>query len=195
MSEADRQKWDQKYAEGAYQARTWPSELLEAWLDKFPPGRALDIGCGTGRNALCIAAAGYQVDALDISSVALQRGRDSARERGLEINFQQIDLDNLELEPNQYQLITIIRYVNRQITQTIINALAPGGWLLFEHHLRTPIDVDGPRSPNFRLAPQEPLAMFSGLRVLHYSEAIKVERDERPMAIVEFIGCKGDPGY
>jgi tellurite methyltransferase len=195
MSEADRQKWDQKYAEGAYQARTWPSGLLEAWLDKFPPGRALDIGCGSGRNALRIAEAGYQVDALDISNVALERGRNSARERGLEINFQQTDLDTLELEPNQYQLITIIRYVNRQITQTIVNALAPGGWLLFEHHLRTPIDVDGPRSPSFRLAPQEPLAMFSELRILHYQEAIKVERDERPMAIVELIGCKGDPGY
>jgi len=195
MSEADRLKWDRKYAEGAYRARAWPSPLLEAWLDRFPPGRALDIACGTGRNALRVAEAGFQVDALDISAVALERGRDSARERGLSINWQQADLDALHLEAGHYQLITVIRYVNRRMTQALIDALAPGGWLLFEHHLRTPVDVDGPHNPEFRLDPQEPLHMFADLRILHYEEAIKLERDERPMAIVELIGCKGDAGY
>jgi len=195
MSEEDRLKWDGKYAQGEYQARTWPSPLLEAWLDKIPRGRALDLGCGTGRNALCVAGAGFKVDALDISSVALAKGQASARERGLDINWLQTDLDNVQLEAGAYQLITVIRYVNRRMTQAIIDALAPDGWLLFEHHLRTPVDVDGPRSPKFRLAPQELLQLFGGLRILHYQESIKMERDERPMAIVELIGCKGDPGF
>ncbi len=195
MSEADRLKWDKKYAAGEYRSRTWPSPLLEAWLQRFPPGQALDIACGAGRNALRLAQAGYQVDALDISSVALERGRQSAEQRGLEINWQQADLDDLQLQAGHYQLITIIRYVNRNMTQALVDALCPGGWLLFEHHLRTPLDVDGPRSPAFRLDPQEPLQMFTDLRILHYEEAIRNDEGDRPMAIVELIGCKGDPGY
>ncbi len=195
MSEVDREKWDGKYADGSYHTRTWPSPLLEAWLDRFPPGRALDIACGTGRNALRVAEAGYQVDALDISSVALDRARNSAHERGLEINWLQTDLDEARFETGGYQLVTVIRYVNRRMTQAIIDALAPDGWLLYEHHLRTPLNVEGPRSPEFRLAPQEVLQMFSSLRILHYGEAIQVEPDGTTMAIVELIGCKGDPGY
>ncbi len=195
MSEEDRLRWDGKYEQGEYKARTWASPLLEAWLDKIPPGRALDLGCGTGRNALRIAEAGFKVDALDISTVALGRGRASARERGLDINWQQTDLDNVQFEAASYQLITVIRYVNRRMTQAIIEALAPDGWLLFEHHLRTPVAVEGPRSPQFRLAPQELLQMFAGLRILHYQESIRKERSDGPMAIVELIGCKGDPGF
>ncbi len=85
MSDADRDKWDARYRQGSYRARTHPTELLAEWLPRLPRGRALDVACGAGRNALYLAEAGYEVDAIDISSVALDRLREAAQTRGVEV--------------------------------------------------------------------------------------------------------------
>ena len=87
MAEADREKWDQRYAEGSYRARTYPSPFLVERLAELPRGRALDLACGAGRNALCLAEAGYAVEAVDISGVAVERARATARERGLDVDW------------------------------------------------------------------------------------------------------------
>ena len=79
MSHADRDKWDKRYREGSYGTRTYPSELLAEWLPQLQKGRALDVACGAGRNALYLAAAGYVVDenatavaTVDVSDVNTQ---------------------------------------------------------------------------------------------------------------------------
>ena len=82
MSEAERLEWDRRYTDGEYRPRTWPSPFLEAWLDRLPKGRALDLGCGAGRNALRLAEAGHQVEAVDISASAIQHGEDRGRTPG-----------------------------------------------------------------------------------------------------------------
>ncbi len=92
MSEADRDKWDTRYRQGSYQARTHPTELLAEWLPQLPRGRALDVACGAGRNALYLAEAGYEVEAIDISRVALERLRETARARGLDVTCIETDL-------------------------------------------------------------------------------------------------------
>ena len=83
MSQADLEKWDVRYREGSYMARDYPSPFLDEWLERLPPavfnGRALDIACGAGRNALRLAQADLCVDAMDISGGA--RSRSSERER------------------------------------------------------------------------------------------------------------------
>jgi len=56
MSDADRERWNARYAAGEYAARTHPSPLLAAWIDRLPRGRALDVACGLGRNAIHLAA-------------------------------------------------------------------------------------------------------------------------------------------
>ena len=78
MSNTDREKWNERYTSGAYAARTHPTQLLADWIDQLPRGRALDVACGAGRNALYLAEHGYAVDAVDISSVALDRARAAA---------------------------------------------------------------------------------------------------------------------
>ena len=66
MSAEDRDKWNQRYAENSYR-RSNPVSLLNGWLPKIPVGRALDVACGAGRNSIFMAAAGFQVDAIDIN--------------------------------------------------------------------------------------------------------------------------------
>ena len=109
MSEADRDKWDTRFRQGSYQARTHPTELLVEWLPHLPRGRALDVACGAGRNALYLAEAGYEVDAIDISSVALDRLRETAQTRGVEVTCIETDLESAELPNQSYDLIVMAR--------------------------------------------------------------------------------------
>jgi len=195
MSDADRDKWERRYAERSDTARTHPTPLLEEWLARLPRGRALDMACGAGRNALHLAAAGYRVDAMDISSVALQRGAARAAELGVEVNWINVDLDSAELIPDSYDLVVVARYVNRVLTNALTASLRDGGHLVFEQHFLTQQEVDGPRSESFRLRPNELLEMFRGLRVLYYREALTTDRDGRTMALAQLVACKGSPGF
>jgi SAM-dependent methyltransferase len=195
VSEADRDKWETRYRERTYVARSYPSPFLERWIDRFPRGRALDVACGAGRNALRLAEAGFAVDAMDISTAALERAAAAGAQRRLHVNWLQADLDTVVLEPGAYALITVIRYMNRALSPRIVPGLAPDGWLLFEHHFQTAEDVDGPGDTRFRLEPQELLRSFRSLRVVHYEELITEDRDGRRMALERLVGCAGDAGF
>ena len=196
MTESDREKWDQRYAEGAYRPRTWPSPFLVERLPELPRGRALDLACGTGRNALCLAEAGFEVEAVDISGVAIERARTTSRDRGLAVDWRVADLDGFEPPPGRYHLVTVIRYTNRTMMERLPEGLAEGGVVVVEHHLRTSATVDGPTSRAFRLAPNELIDIFHGrLRVLFYDERIAPDPDGKHVALVRFLGCRGSPGF
>ena len=196
VAEADREKWDRKYAEGSYRSRTYPSPFLVERLGDLPKGRALDLACGAGRNALCLAEAGFEVEAIDISGVAIERARAAARERSLEVDWRIADLDGYDPPPRRYDLVTVIRYTNREMMARLPDALTEGGVLLVEHHLRTPERVAGPSTPEFRLGPNELIDLFHGrLRILFYDEQIAPDPDGQRVALVRFLGCRGSPGF
>jgi SAM-dependent methyltransferase len=198
MSEADRDKWERRYAEGSYEARTHPTRLLVDWLPRLaiPAGaRALDLACGAGRNALYLAGQGLRVDALDISSVALERGAARAAEMGVEVNWIAIDLDEVELETDCYALVVVARYMARNLTRALVESLRDGGYLLYEQHVRTDQPVSGPTNPEFRLQPNELLDMFRSLRVLYYHEGLMKDPDGPTIALAQLIACRGSPGF
>ncbi len=196
MSGSERMEWDRRYQKGEYRPRTLPSPFLEQWLERLPSGRALDVACGTGRNALRLAEAGYLVDAVDISQAAIEKARIDGERRGVTVAWQVVDLDDARLEAAAYDVITVIRYVNRKLWSRLIEALSPNGWLLIEHHLQTTADVGGPSSPEFRLAPQELLQAFHGLRIVHYEEVLETAQgEERGFALARLVACKGDAGW
>ena len=97
MSEIERLDWEQRYQEGEYRPRTWPSPFLEEWIGRFPVGRALDVACGAGRNALRLAEAGFQVEAIDVSASAISMARVESARRGLDVAWEVADLDHSEL--------------------------------------------------------------------------------------------------
>jgi tellurite methyltransferase len=190
MSAAERDKWDARYRDGAYERRTHATALLAAWLPRLPRGAALDVACGAGRNALYLAAQGYAVTALDISAVALERGRRDAAARGLAVEWRCADLDDepeAVLPPGPFALIVWVRYVHRELMPHLLARLAHGGTLLCEQHVATTLDVAGPTSPAFRLAPGELAHSAPGLTVLHAYEGLVVDPDGRNVALAQLV--------
>ena len=172
MSELDRNKWNQRYAEDSYHKNN-PVTLVEDWLPKIPVGRALDVACGAGRNAFFLAQAGYRVDAIDISPVGLNLARQKAESQGLSINWIEQDLDQVYQFDTDYDLILVMWFVNLELITRLCDCLAPGGYLLAEDHLITDQVVIGPANPNFRVAPGELHEAVSGLEVLLYEESVE----------------------
>jgi tellurite methyltransferase len=186
MAEADRAKWNERYQDG-YAEHGRPSAVLQQWISRIPCGRALDLACGAGRNALFLASHGFEVDAVDISDAALDRARERAREAGLEINWIEHDLDQPLTLAAGYALILAVRFMNLPLIRELTALLAPGGFLVCEQHLVTVADVAGPTDPAFRVQPGELKQLAQGLRVHYFEEALTHDPDRRPVALAQLV--------
>ena len=188
MSDVDRQRWDSRYAAGEYSGRTHPTVLLEQWQAELPRGRALDVACGAGRNALYLASLGYSVDAVDISNVALERGAASAAEQGMQVNWINADFDHDTLPEEAYDLVVVSRFLDHRLIPQIQDRLQAGGHVVYEQHVRTTLpDIGGPRSNRFRLRPQELLSLFRDLTVRYYYEGLVADPDGNRMALAQLV--------
>ena len=100
--------WNQRYREGD---TPWDSEIrsreLTRVLDELqlPPGRAVELGCGTGTNAVFLAQRGFQVTALDISPVALEKARNRAKQLGMNVEFIEEDICRLSHELEAFDFV------------------------------------------------------------------------------------------
>ncbi len=200
VSQADQDKWDARYREGAYATRTHPSALLAEWLPKLEfretHPRAIDVGCGTGRNAIYLARRGWQVDAVDISEVALEHLTETANAKSLPITCIQADLEDAARRPadlfvaDRYDLAIMARYTNLPLIDILKGALRAGGYLIVEEHLVTEADVVGPRSPQFRVAPGVLRDAAAGLDIVAYREGIVNDPDGRSAALAQLVAHK-----
>jgi tellurite methyltransferase len=189
MSEQDRNKWNQRYSEDKYQKNN-PVTLVEDWLPRFPVGRTLDVACGAGRNALLLAQAGFNVDAIDISRVGLNQARQKAEKLGLNINWIEHDFDQPYKFDTDYDLIIVLWYVNPVLITRLCNCLAPGGYLLCEEHLITDQEVIGPTCSNYRVAPGELRKAVSGVDILLYEESVYMNAKGEQVASARVVAKK-----
>ena len=190
MSDAERVKWDERYRQGAYSARPWPSAFLEDCAALLPAtGRALDLACGAGRNALFLARRGLTVDAVDISAEALARGQAAAGD--LPIRWLRQDLDEDFDAECRYDVIVNIRYVNRPLVQRLLPALRDGGVLIVEQHLETAEeDVIGPTHAAYRVAAGDLARLGRGLAIERCEEGLFVDPDGGKAALARLAGRK-----
>ena len=179
MSTADRNKWDQRYREGAYATRDYPSEFLKQRLQHLKRGKALDLACGAGRNSIFLAQNGFFVDAVDVSSVGLERARERAETLGVSINWLNQDLlDGWKLPSESYSLIIMFRFVALELLPVLPEILERGGSLIIEEHLQWKgDDVSGPTNENFRVPAGELARIMDGLKVLYEYEGLVTEPD------------------
>lgn len=131
MSDAEREKWDARYA-GAEPPLARAPEWLQPMLVGEVPGRALEVGCGAGALALWLAARGYQVTALDISETALALTRTAAEREGLALQCEVRDLERDALPLGPFSLITCLHFKPPGGLAPLCGRLAPGGRLCLE---------------------------------------------------------------
>lgn len=175
MSDADRARWDARYAREGLLMGPLPKPVVLELAPALPrTGRALDIACGEGQLAVWLAQRGMQVTAVDLSPAGLEKLRARADELGLSdrIEVVQADLDHgLPEIAGPLDLVACVDFYSPLIVAEARRLLAPGGMLLVELVLQPP----GGDSPH-RAPPGAALEFAAGLRLQFYREGLIGER-------------------
>ncbi len=148
MAQQDKTRWDAKHT--LKQMPTDPLPLVTEYASYAPGREALDIACGNGRHSLYLSKEGFQVEALDISSVAI------ASLQGIEgVTAKEVDLDTYQLPRSRYDLIIDTYFLDRRLFPQIIEALTPNGIVILQTFLHHPDNERTSTNPTFRLYPGE----------------------------------------
>jgi SAM-dependent methyltransferase len=165
---ADAEKWDSRYRD-ATQAP--PARVLTENAHLLPAGgAALDLACGLGANALWLAQRGLETDAWDSSPVAIERVRARAEALRVCVHAEVRDVVKCPPPPHCFDVIVVVRFLDRSLTPHLIEALRPGGVLYYQTFTRTHVSDTGPSNPEYRLRDNELVSMFSAMRLLVYRE-------------------------
>jgi SAM-dependent methyltransferase len=178
-----REEWDRRYAESGLLWSATPSRFLVAEVADLTPGRALDLACGEGRNALWLAERGWHVTGVDFSEVAIAKARARAEREGTRVDFVCADLLEYEPERAAYDLVLVL-YLHvsaperRLVLARAAAALAPGGtFLLVGHDLSNPSDGVG--------GPSDRALLYTAADIASELPALDVEKAERVYRDVE----------
>ena len=183
--------WDKKYSERSHGSLE-PDPLLLRTYDDFlagkPPGSALDVAGGVGRHAIWLAERGWRVKLVDISEVGIAQAKDNAGRSAAasSIVTEVRDLNTAQdLGRDQYDLVLVFFFLQRELFPALTAALKPGGHLIYKTYTTEQKHFSGgPSHPLFLLQPNELLYAFPSLRVLHYHETVQEK------GVAELVGRK-----
>lgn len=165
-----RAHWEARWR-GAGGADPEPARVLAENLHLLPQrGRALDLACGLGANALLLAAQGLETHAWDWSEAAVTRVRERARAAGFTVHARVRDVVAAPPGPAAFDVIVVARFLERALMPALQAALRPGGLLFYQTFTREAVSDRGPRRGEYRLAPNELLRLLPGLRLVVYRE-------------------------
>ncbi len=177
---SDRERWNEKYSDDDFELPEDPIPELERRIDTLPKGRALDVATGTGRNAIYLADHGYDVEAIDVSDAALEQAQRRADRHDVDVQWIRSDLTEPENSPeaDTYDLITASFFAAFELLPELKEALAPGGVLVYEHHLRSSDMIEvGPSSDCHRYRSNDLLRACLDLTILTYEERCREVND------------------
>ncbi|MCQ8190538.1 class I SAM-dependent methyltransferase [Streptomyces rugosispiralis] len=135
----DTEFWDDMYRSRDQLFSGAPNGVLVTEVADMPPGQALDVGCGEGGDAVWLARRGWQVTAVDISRVALERAAAAAADIGGRVAWTRADLSSARFPAAAFDLVSVQYFpLKRQsdhgALRGLLDAVAPGGTLLFATH-------------------------------------------------------------
>jgi SAM-dependent methyltransferase len=184
----DASDWDERYAASELVWSRGPNQLVAAECADLPPGRAVDLACGEGRNAIWLASRGWHVTAVDFSRVALDKGRwlagDPTDEPTGDRSIDWVCADATQWRGEGYDLAVVAYFQvpagdRRTAVRNVVEALRPGGTLLWVGHDSTNLaeGTGGPQDPAVLMTAEDLLADLEGI-------AVDVERAERVARVV-----------
>jgi len=197
--------WDQRYNEAGFAYGTEANDFLKEEFHKIPAGgRVLCLAEGEGRNAVFLAQNGYQVTAMDLSEVGLNKALKLASDKGVEISTQVADLADYKLGDAQWDGIVSIwahmpEAIQQRVHAQVAPALKPGGVFILEAYTYQQTTMEGVGGP-----PATQKDRFVSLEDLQ-SELAKLEevtgiekqrtisegtRHQGLSAVVQFVGYK-----
>ena len=175
-----REDWNARYAQKELLWTAEPNRRFAAEAGGLEPGRALDLACGEGRNAVWLAERGWQVTAVDFSDVALGKGARLAESRGVEVDWVVADVLEYAPDPGAFDLVVVLylQLPNEQFVRALrhaADAVAPGGTLFVLGHDTTNLvsGYGGPKDAAVLFTPEDVTGALDGLVV---ERAEKVER-------------------
>lgn len=179
----DSQAWDERYAAVDLVWLAEPNRFLAAEAADLRAGRALDLACGEGRNAIWLAERGWEVTAVDFSRVAIDKARRLAEARGVTVTWAVADVVAATLQPRAFDLVVVL-YLQLPARERATalghaaSAVAPGGTLLVVAHDSTNLTDGwgGPQDPNVLYGPDDVVDAIGDL------EIVRAERVGREVA-------------
>jgi SAM-dependent methyltransferase len=138
--------WDERYSGREQVWSGQPNATLVSESSGLRPGRVLDVGCGEGADAVWLAENGWNVTALDVSGVALDRAEIHARLRDVQVTWLHSGLVEANLPSASFDLVSaqypaLLRTADHAAERALLGAVAPGGVLLVVHH-PTPTEAE-----------------------------------------------------
>jgi len=178
----DRHDWDERYAGDELVWRGDPNRFLVTEVADLAPGRALDLACGEGRNAVWLATQGWTVTGVDFSAVGLAKGRRLADQQGVTVEWVTADVVDWDPPAGSFELV-VVMYLHlpaeqrRAVHDRAGAALAPGGTLLVVGHdlINLTEGQGGPQDPALLFTPDDVATDLAGLTIT------KAERVRRPV--------------
>lgn len=150
-----------------------PSEFLVGAVKGVPPGRALDLGMGQGRNAVALAKAGWTVTGVDVSGEAVAAAKRNAAAAGVGLEGVKSDYASFDLGRDAWDLVAMIfawaPIDEPAFVERVRASLKPGGLVVFENFVSTP---ERPHAPMVRaLPPGATREAFAGFEMVSYEES------------------------
>jgi SAM-dependent methyltransferase len=178
----DSASWDRRYEGSELVWTAEPNRFLVAETEALAPGRALDLACGEGRNAVWLAERGWQSVGVDFSEVGLRKARELAASRSVHVEWVAADLLGYRPDPQTCDLVLVfylqVPAADRlPILRTAAEAVTPGGTFLLVAHDSSNLHhgYGGPQDPARLYTAHDVVSDIEG-RGLHIERAERVER-------------------
>jgi SAM-dependent methyltransferase len=167
-----REDWNARYASSGLLWTAEPNRRFASEVEDLEPGRALDLACGEGRNAVWLAERGWRTTGVDFSDVALEKARRLAASRGVEVEWVLADVLDHEPERGAFELVAVLylQLPHEELAvalRSAVDALALDGTLLVLGHDTTNLTqgYGGPRDASVLFTPEDVVAELGGLVV------------------------------
>ncbi|GJM05778.1 MAG: type 12 methyltransferase [marine bacterium B5-7] len=170
MNDKTKEKWDRNYDACSSNYPTSAKVLRQNQHLLPTQGTALDLACGRGANAICLAENGLSVSAWDISASALRHLSNEAERKGLIIKIDSRNISEQPPESNSFDVITVSNFLERELIDTIRNAVKADGLIFYQTFIIDKTSNVGPNNPDYLLGKNELLNLFNDWNIICYKE-------------------------